>query len=131
MFNFEKVADVADYLALMDGEEYNRSAISRYYYSLFCSTRLYLILILGETRFIKGKDIHTKVCDRLKMSDDLTENNLGNILEDLRQLRNFADYDWYIKDSSFYKKNLNYVKNESRVGLEQLNALKNSPPYKV
>ena len=71
MFDFRKVCDVADCLALMDGEEYNRSAISRYYYSVFCCARLYLILVKGENSFISGRDVHKRVCDRLTKSNDV------------------------------------------------------------
>ena len=131
MFDFRNVKDVADYLALREGEEYSRSAISRYYYSLFGCSRLYLILIMHETEFISGKNIHKRICDRLKNSDDPTENSIGGILENLRQIRNQADYDWEKYDGSFVEKRLNFVKKESRIGLEQLEALKNSPPLKL
>lgn len=131
MFDFRKVRDVADYLDLMEGEEYDRSAISRYYYSLFGCTRLYLVLIMQETEFLYGKDVHRRICDRLKQSDNPTENALGRILDDLRDIRNYADYDWDEVDSSFFKKRLNFVKKESKMGLDQINALKNAPPYRV
>ena len=94
MFDFRRLRDVADYLAQMEGEEYDRSAISRYYYSLFGCVRLYLILILGETDFEYGKDIHKRICNRLINSNDPTEHSLGKSLDKLRQLRNMADYDW-------------------------------------
>lgn len=72
MFDFSKLWDVSDYLAQMDGEEYDRSAISRYYYSLFGCVRLYLVLVLGETNFAYGRNIHKRVCDRLIDSNDST-----------------------------------------------------------
>ncbi len=131
MFDFRKVWQVANHLARENGEEYNRSAISRYYYSLFCCARLYLLLIMHEYEFGYGKNVHNRVCNRLKNSNDFTEHSLGKRLEKLRELRNFADYDWNIKDSEFFRKNLNFAKNESKRGLEQIDALKRSPPYDI
>ena len=131
MYDFGKVHDVANYLAKMDGEEYNRSAISRYYYSLFGSVRLYLIFVLNETNFAKGKDVHTRVCNRLIDSSDSTEISIGKILDKLRNLRNLADYDWYQEDSLFFEENVHIACEESQKGLKQLDALKKSPPYKV
>ena len=131
MFDFRKVSDVANYLAQMDGEEYDRSAISRYYYSLFGCVRMYLVLILGEANFEYGKDIHRRICNRLIDSDDSTEHSLGKTLEKLRQLRNMSDYDWVNKDSDFFKNKLEFVRKESKMGLEQVNSLRKSPPFVV
>lgn len=131
MFDFAKVSIVADHLALMDGEEFNRSAISRYYYSLFGSLRLYLILVLGETSFAWGSDVHRRICDRLKYSDDPTEHSLGKTLDKLRQLRNLSDYDWENTDSEFFQNRLTFVQKESQIGLQQVDALKKSPPFNL
>ena len=131
MFDFKKVFNVANYLAAMDGEEFNRSAISRYYYSVFCCARLYLILVLGENSFFDGNDIHKRVIMRLSNSNDSTEASIGYILDDLRYLRNLADYDWHEKDSSFFKQNLDFASKESKMGLEQVDALKASPPFEL
>ena len=129
MFDFRKVYDVANHLSIIDSEEFNRSAISRYYYSIFCCARLYLILVLGENSFFDGKDIHKRVSKRLSNSNDFTEVSIGYILDDLRYLRNLADYDWYEKDSSFFKRKLDFVSKESKFGLEQIDALRSSPPF--
>lgn len=131
MFDFRKVSDVADYLAKKDGEEYNCSAISRYYYSLFCCVRLYLIMIMHEGEFAHGNDVHRRICDRLKDSNDSTEYSLGKILDKLRQLRNLSDYDWNNTDPDFFSNKLSFVQKESQIGFHQLNALKNSPPFKL
>ena len=61
----------------------------------------------------------------------MTEFSVGLILDKLRQLRNFADYDFYEKDSLFFKEKLDLVSKESKVGLEQIEALKNSPPFEL
>lgn len=131
MHDFRRVMDVADYLSQMEGEEYNRSAISRYYYSVFGCTRLYLILILKEYEFCYRNDIHKRICERLANSNDDTEKSLGNSLDKLRELRNLADYDWYEKDAEFFMDNLHYVRSESLFGIEQLESLKQFPPYEV
>ena len=60
-----------------------------------------------------GKDIHKRVSKRLSNSNDFTEASIGYILDDLRYLRNLADYDWYEKDSSFFKRKLDFVSKES------------------
>ncbi len=131
MFDFRKVCDVADYLSAIDGEEFTRSAISRYYYSIFSCARLYLILVMGENTFRSREDIHKKVSDRLIKSKDLTESSIGYLLEDLRYLRNLADYDWQEKDSSFFDDKLDLVSSEAKMGLVQIEALRNSPPLKL
>ncbi len=131
MFDFRKVCDVADYLSAMDGEEFTRSAISRYYYSIFCCARLYLILVMGENTFVRSEDIHKKVCNRLIASDDLTESSIGFKLDRLRYLRNLADYDWQEKDSYFFADKLDLVSSEAKMGLVQIEALRNSPPLKL
>lgn len=131
MFDFTKVYDVAVFLNQVEAEEYYRSAISRYYYSVFGCARVYLILIMGESKFRSHKNVHQKVCDRLKDSDNPTEGALGRILVELRNLRNFADYDWDEKDSDFFQKWINYAKKESKTAIQQVEALKKSPPFKL
>ena len=69
--------------------------------------------------------------NRLANSNDSTEASIGYILDDLRYLRNLADYDWHEKDSSFFKKHLDFAKIESKKGLEQIEALKTSPPFEL
>ena len=72
-----------------------------------------------------------KVSDRLKNSNNPTENALGEILEELRDLRNLADYDWNNVDVDFYKKRVNFAQKESKTALQQVEALKKSPPFKL
>lgn len=131
MYDFRKVWQVADYLAQLDSEEYVRSAISRYYYSLFGCVRIYLVVIRHEYSFEYGSDVHQRVCMRLKNSTDSTEHSLGKRLEKLRELRNLADYDWMRKDEEFFLKNISYVKNESLKGLNEVDALRQSPPFEL
>ncbi len=90
-----------------------------------------MILVLGETSFVWGSDVHRRICDRLKYSDDPTEHSLGKTLDKLRQLRNLSDYDWENTDSEFFQNRLTFVQKESQIGLQQVDALKKSPPFNL
>lgn len=131
MFDFKKFSKVGDMLSKHKEESFTRSAIGRYYYSIFCSTRQYLVETKNKKYFLKRKNIHKEVCEELMKSNDLTENEIGEILEQLREIRNQADYDWLTKDGEYYEKSLIQAKNESEKALESLDALKKSPPYEL
>ena len=130
MFDFSNFEEVGDYLVKIDGEAFKRSAISRYYYSLFDPVRLYLIFVLDEYEFRYGKDFHKRICKRLIDSQDDTEAELGLILDELRQLISDADYNRDLGNDYFNEK-LSDVKSSLKLGFEQLNALKVSPPYRL
>lgn len=130
MFDFSKFSDVGDYLSLKNCEENNRSAISRYYYSVFGSVRMYLVLFLNEFEFIDNFRVHSRICDRMGNSDDNTESEIGEILDDLREIRNYADYEWDKFDEDYFKKNLVKVRNNSKLALDEVESLKKSPPFK-
>lgn len=130
MFDFSNFEQVGDYLVQVEEEAFKRSAISRYYYSLFDPVRLYLIFVLNEYEFRHGNDFHKRICQRLITSEDNTEAELGLILDELRQLRNDADYNLDL-DSDYFKEKLSDVKANLKIGFEQLNSLKTSPPYKL
>ena len=127
MFDYGEYRFVGDLLAQIERESYQRSAISRYYYALFNPVRYYLIFVLNEFDFIKGADFHKRICNRLMQSNDNTEKALGLILDELRQLRNDADYNWDLS-SSYFEECLNDVKSNLDLGFDYLNALRNSPP---
>ena len=131
MFDFSRFLDVANVLSQVNDEAYIRSAISRYYYAIFCCIRRYLIEIKGEFEFEDGFKVHSRISKRLISSDDDTERCLGEALSDLREIRNRADYDWRNGDLSFFKENLSDVKKESELALTQIESLKNFPPYKI
>ena len=128
MFDFSKFSKVGDILSTYTEESFIRSAIGRYYYSIFCSARQYLVETKNKQYFLKRKNIHKEVCAELLKSNDLTENEIGVILEQLREIRNQADYDWLTRDYEYYEKSLIQAQNESEKALESLEALKKSPP---
>ena len=130
MFDFSNFERVGDFLVKIDDEAFKRSAISRYYYSLFDPVRLYLISVLNEGEFNYGGDFHRRISNRLISSDDNTEMALGLILEELRQLRNDADYNGSL-DCSYFDEKLVDVKANLNIDFQQLNALKTSPPYRL
>ena len=130
MFDFSEYHDVGDYLALIKKEANIRSGISRYYYSGFGIARMYLIYDMNEYEFINRNDIHQRVCKRLMDSDDDTEASVGEKLDDLRQLRNEADYDWNL-DWNYFLKKLSTVQKDSLDIINQINTLKKSPPFKI
>lgn len=130
MFNFKQFCDVANHMHDMGEESYDRSAISRYYYSIFCCVRMYLVLVLNEFEFASGRDVHSRICNRLIESDDDTEKALGLKLEELRQLRNDADYNWD-RGSGYFHEHALDVKRNTRLVHQYLNVLKNAPPYKI
>lgn len=130
MFDYEEYKLVGEYLVQNPKEAYIRSAISRYYYSLFNPVRIYLILILHEFDLTKGRDFHKRICDRLIESNNDTEKALGLILDELRQLRNDADYNWNLGYAHFNER-LDDVETNLEDGFDYLNALKASPPFKL
>ena len=130
MFDFSNYYDTADYLTKLPNESNIRSGISRYYYAGFCSVRNYLVEIMDETEFIDGFKIHKRVCDRLIQSQDDTEASIGEKLNFLKELRNESDYDWRL-DLDYFNENLGTVKKDSKQILEQIEALKTSPPFEL
>lgn len=130
MFDFSSFFDVAEDLVKKDDEARIRSGISRYYYSGFGSVRKYLIEVMNETEFRKGFKIHKRIIDRLIFSQDNTEVSIGEKLSDLKELRNDADYDWNL-DLNHFEEHLDDVRKKSLEVIEQVDALKKSPPYNL
>ena len=77
MFDFSKFSYVGDYLSLKNCEENNRSAISRYYYSVFGSVRIYLVLFLNEFEFLDNFKVHDYEWD--KFDEDYFKKNLVKV----------------------------------------------------
>ena len=127
MFEWSDFSNVAKDLSKNTEEEYLRSSIDRHYYSLFGSSREYLIKKRNKYYLkIGGSDIHQKVRDELLNSKDLNENELGEILNELRKLRNKASYDKeYGKE--FFEEELNKTEKDIKTAFQSLNYLKNNP----
>lgn len=128
MFDFSDYYEVAEDLIKLDGEANIRSGISRYYYSGFGSARTYLVEVMGEVKFRNGHEIHKQVCERLINSKDNTEASIGEKLDDLKKIRNNADYDWNL-DMDYFLNQLSIVQSYSSEIIEQINSLKSSPPF--
>ena len=130
MFEWSDFSDVADELAKNSKEAYIRSSIDRYYYSLFGSSREYLIK-QREKYFLKkgGRNIHQRVKDELIKSDNLNENEIGELLDELREQRNKSSYDKKY-NNKYFEKNLNTIQKDIKLAFESLEYLKRNPPIK-
>ena len=102
MFQWKDFKTVGDELMANSQGAYIRCATSRYYYSIFGSTREYLIDIMNKHQFCNGKDIHKRVSDELIKSNDPNEVNLAECLKFLREVRNRADYDRLNECNTFF-----------------------------
>lgn len=126
MFQWKDFKTVGDELMANSQEAYIRCATSRYYYSIFGSTREYLIDIMNKHQFCNGKDIHKRVYDELIKSNDPNEVNLA---EFLREVRNRADYDRLNECNTFFKNNSDKIVDTTNDAFNSLNVLMNNPPY--
>lgn len=100
-FDWKKFYDVGIHLKnFSNNEEYQRSAVGRFYYACFGLTKKYY----ENTHkiIIPSKDSHQFLINRLLNSIYEKENILGEYLQTLRKYRNFADY-----NDDFKLKNLN------------------------
>ena len=132
MFQWKDYRLIADELLMQEGEAYVRCAISRYYYSIFGSTRQYLIEDMHKYKFAKDNgDVHWQIYDELTRSDDFNEIQLGECLGFLRVARNHADYDNLDDCHSYFEKNLEKVIGITDEAFEFLNVLKNNPPFVI
>jgi uncharacterized protein (UPF0332 family) len=87
-FDWIKYVYVAEELLEKTDESYFRSAISRAYYGIFCIARNNK----GYRRYY-GSDVHRKVINDYKDSIYENEQEIGKILDKIRKIRNYADYD--------------------------------------
>ena len=65
-----------------------RSGISRAYYGVFCIMR-----DKAGLKSYRERDVHGKVINHYKSSNDGKERYVGKLLDELRKKRNDADYD--------------------------------------
>lgn len=87
-----------------------RSSISRAYYGVFCIARNRKGY--KNYRLKKGENLHWVVINTYKNSTDRDEQNIGQILDKLRKLRNDADYnDDKTIDKSLAERSVNSANN--------------------
>lgn len=86
-FDWKKFIEFAEELHQQKSEEAFRTAISRAYYSVFCTLRN----LKGFEKYTKS-DVHSKVIGTLRTSQDKDEQWIGKTLDSLRKERNLADY---------------------------------------
>lgn len=125
---WEKFFTLAEELSKTNEEEYLRSAISRYYYSLFNLCRFYLVNVMNEYEFDSKNNIHTKIIKRMINSNDYNEFEIGKNLKYLRNRRNNADYDLKFKCTNENISNISDITNNS---IDIINSLILNPPFKL
>ena len=130
-FDWKDFKIVGDELSLTDDEAHIRSAISRYYYASYCSTKFYLINI-GHIEYIGPKGSHSKLYEELQNSPDYNEQQLGDLLEKLFKKRVDADYlterDGKQLDESYFKNLVEDMQSKSDDALRLVTILENNPP---
>lgn len=107
-FDFKKYYDVGNHLKnVSTKEEYQRSSISRFYYSVFHPVKDYY-----EESFRKvlpSDNSHSTLIDALENSPFEEENELGEKMRVLRNNRNEADYDRKKLEGNKLKKTKDYT----------------------
>lgn len=129
MFDWNQFIILSYLLLREDGEEYVRSAISRLYYGLFGVLRRYLINVKSKG-YLQNRNgnVHRKVYLELKHSGDVTQNEISEIFNKLRVVRNQADYDGNF-DVSYFKKFLYDNKKDLEIAFGAIDYFKNHPDY--
>ena len=91
-FNWREFFDVGNHLKNYSKKEsYQRSAICRYYYSCYDPVKSYYESSFRKTLSTTDNP-HRTLIKLLKNSPFVEEKKLGKRLEDLRDNRNYADY---------------------------------------
>lgn len=122
IFNFKKFYDVANHLKnYSKKEEYQRSSISRYYYSVFHPVKDYYEE--SFRRILPSENAHSKLIGELEKSPFEEEQELGIKLRKLRNFRNDADYN----KKELKKNQINVSKKKTDDILKQLDYLKKHP----
>lgn len=123
MFDWLDLIDVGNTLAQNPNEAHIRSAITRYYYAIFSAIREYLIYFKHQYQFLSNKNIHQKVWKYLTLSKNSNENEIGEFLGKLRNIRNHADYD---KDFE-YCEYLPKIQEKTEMTKNSINYLRSNP----
>ena len=122
IFNFKKFYDVADHLKdYSEDEEYQRSSISRYYYSVFHP--VYDYYEKSFRRSLPLNNRHSNLIEELENSPFEEEQELGDLMRDLRKKRNHADYN----QINLSDDDITDSKDESDEILKKLDHLKKHP----
>ena len=115
-FNWGKFYDVGLCLRnISEKEEYQRSAVGRYYYAAFGLVRDYYEE--KYHRIVPKNDSHSFLIEELEKSYG-AEKSLGENLRKMRKYRNFADY-----NNKFYLKNVEGSEEIYNEIIELLNSL--------
>lgn len=98
-FEWKSFLDIAEYLQdNLENEASFRSGISRAYYSVFCSAKLFCIdEKIVTAKEVSGPQAHTVVINSLMNHAEKDFKSIGKKLQTLRLRRNEADYDSYRK----------------------------------
>ena len=114
-FKWKKFCDVGNHLKKFSSEEeYQRSSISRYYYSCFNIVKLYF----EKNYYSLGrKNVHQNLIKGLDGRSD-EEEFLSETLDKLRRYRNNADY-----DEVFQRSNIKNTENSVKDIFSTLNEL--------
>lgn len=130
-FDWKDLKLVGDEFSQTDDEAHIRSAIRRYYYAPYCSTKYYLINI-GHIEYLGPKGSHGKLQKELQNSPDYNEQKLGDLLEKLFKKRVDADYlterDGKPLDESYFKNLVKDMQSKSDDALKLVSILVNNPP---
>lgn len=92
MFDWFDYFDLAQELLQHDGEAYQRSAVSRAYYAVYCNARNRLQLG-GEYAPQKDETEHTHVWNTFGRGPEPERIKIGELGHRLRERRNMVDYD--------------------------------------
>lgn len=135
-FSWEDYFYLAEELSKVQKEEYIRSAISRYYYSVFGLAKEYLILknemssrSNGISPRNKGSYVHELVSHILETSSDDTEAYVGETLSSLRVERNKADYDVGDINLEYFMKEFDKIREKASGALESIKYLIDNPSF--
>lgn len=112
-FDWKKNKDVGNHLMKYSSkEEYQRSAVNRFYYSCFGPVKEYYEKAFRKT--LPSKDAHQTLINSLKNSPFVEEVQLGKRLKNLRNQRNTADYN---------KKSQRFSIKESKRNVEKIHSI--------
>lgn len=122
-FNWSKFFDVGLCMKnISKREEYQRSAVGRFYYAAFGLVKKYFEK--NHYRKVPSDSPHKFLIEELKKSNFEEEIELGKSLEKLRDYRNFADY-----NNKFYIFNVKRAKDSYEDIIEILEHLEENPLY--